>query len=106
MSNEELNKKIVKWLGWEFHSDGKHWRMKSDVLGWSVMANLLDFPNDIRACLDYIMPKLNRASIAYSLGGYQAMVQLENGGKWETAENKNHALALCRAVEKLIDATG
>ena len=96
-----LNKKIAEWLGWEFHSDGVHWRINPRILGWNILENLPDFPNDIKACLDYIMPKLNRASIAYSLGGYQAMVQLENGGKWETAENKNPALALCRAVEKL-----
>ena len=119
--HEELNKKIAEWLGWEFHPDGVHWRMSSGVLGWSILKNLPDFPTSLDACFEYIVPKLNRISIytdkrigpknpdTMTYGGYKATVEvsINNVTQWqEIGEGETPALALCLAVEKLIDATG
>ena len=106
--NEGLREKIAEWLGWEFHADGVHWRINPRILGWSVMENLPDFPNDIRACFEHIMPK----SPAYNPDirliqhidfDYGECRILDIDGKEYIGRGEEPALAFCRAVEKLID---
>ena len=99
--NEELRNKIAKWLGWEFHADGVHWRSSPDVLGCSVLENLPDFPNDLNACFEYTVPKLKYFSLYYDRGlGW--LISIDDKNRVEMASEESPALALCRAVEKLI----
>ena len=102
---KELNKKIAEWLGWEFHSDGVHWRINPRILGWSILENLPDFPNDIRACFEHIAPKLTETVLKDDRLGVEVMFSagIVYDGKDYFSFGDTISLAFCLAVEKLID---
>ena len=113
LMHEELKEKIAKWLGWEFHSDGVHWRMSSGILGWSLLENLPNFPNDISACFERIEPKIKSLDCYWQInaGGPGCIASIRKRSEWRTgrteyiSEAETAALAFCLAVEKLIDAS-
>ena len=101
---EELNKKIAKWCGWSCmvhiaHPDcNGHWHFGGDFDNIPP-----DFTTSLDACFEYIVPKLETiGSICFNRtynGGWQA----DLGHACFFANAETPAIALCRAMEKLID---
>ena len=112
---EELKKKIAEWLGFirnkqNLGRGSEHLWLRPD----SKIGTLPDFPNDLNACFEYIVPKLIRCEIWRNLtykdggivgGDWSALVSTgdhSTSHPLETGVDETPALALCRAVEKLI----
>ena len=124
---EELNKKIAEWLGWKFHphhhvfNQGDaytvldHWTPSRYSKIWVDEPN---FTTSLDACFEYIVPKLQAADISIEITCYRGGSDKSFGvitRDWSvcdivhTEPTYNYVsgdslpLALCRAVEKLID---
>ena len=71
---------------------------------WYRWETLPIFTDSLDACFKWLVPKLGM----YELNSYNqdsfhfAWVSLLEDGGWFTADSKDPALALCRAIEKLI----
>ncbi len=108
---EELNKKIAEWLGWEFNATGERFRFHSGASGWLYSRHLPKFTTSFDACFGYIVPKLDSVLIDCKKKPRPLYKKLPPChvyvGKKEvgyfSAGAETPALALCRAVEKLID---
>jgi len=90
MTEQELNKKLAEWAGFKY----------DDWLGWIYpdgenFDELPDFPNDLNACFKWLVPNIK-----------DDITRMEVLISWAyeiyTLENPP-ALALCLAIEKLID---
>jgi hypothetical protein len=104
MINEaELNNKLAKWAGWKIQGNVTHWY--EDDKGNPV--NPPDFTQNIKSCFDWLVPKLLYAELKMGKignGYYSAMVENEPVNRDWYYQAKSPALALCLAIEKLIDA--
>ncbi|GAI69687.1 unnamed protein product [marine sediment metagenome] len=100
---EELNKKIAVWLGWEFASNGKKYRLSPEASGWGRIDLLPKFTESLDACFKYIVPKLESYMIKQNIWGTEHHCWIMFGGKPATSSEETPALAFCKAVEKLID---
>jgi len=105
LNEQELNRKLAEWVG--SHSirfrDGETYGYDSqERLHW------LQFTQSIDACFEWLVPKLG---VQVRLGIYMncrmwnvSILQGYDGAKvLSFGENNNLALALCLAIEKLID---
>ena len=96
---EELNKKIAEWCGFKGKLAG--------IVGVAgekegkLVYEIPDFTTSLDACFEYIVPKLEIATLDWQGGHY--MVWVKVAGISYIASDNSPALALCRAVEKLID---
>ncbi|KKL10661.1 hypothetical protein LCGC14_2553610 [marine sediment metagenome] len=124
MENEELNLKLAKWLGWKLHyqyydedkrfpyfiPSGKPWR--THKIDGRPLPNFTESLDD---CFKWLMPKLVELGFdnvavqftwqkGYYGEGHCAHLFRNHIGK--TAYANTPALALCKAVEKLIDGKG
>jgi len=97
MDKDKLNKKLAEFAQLrvsayypnQFYY--KTWRKK-----------LPDFPNDLNSCFKWLVPKLAVVNLTtLYLSGFWACVTGEHGTFDTTADTP--ALALCLAIEKLID---
>jgi len=124
--NGELNKKIAKWLGLCYHE----WEVVNDTtafpysrcrkcmycgLEYSTDSDEYQLPKfakddpyfdeSLDACFEYIVPKLDRYRIENDWSIIERhFAYAEIGAVGEQEWNNSPALALCLAVEKLIDA--
>ena len=107
---EELNKKIAKWCGFRGRTttDPDWYRPQVIAPGGQVIA-MPDFTTSLDAYFEYIVPKLFGVEIL-KLNRYEQEFQTaykvrvrQPREKWVAAAEKSPSLALCRAVEKLID---
>lgn len=99
----ELNKKIAEWLGFKWDDDWSAKHPYKDNRG-VVLHNSIDFTTSLDACFEYIVPEVNEVldrhfCLFQSIDGWTCDIGLGD----ITVEDRNPALALCRAVEKLID---
>ena len=109
----ELNEKLAKWAGFIFvadvyvkaaYSSEGYW-IEPDNLTHTL--NLPDFPHSLDACFKWLVHKLKKDINGYAeITIYEAPlgqwgVYLSDWRYYETA--KTPALALCKAIEKLID---
>jgi len=107
MKNEELNKKLAEWAGFR----GEQIRVQGllDVLvhapeGTEYVGDLPNFTQSLDACFKWLVPKIE---------GLQQIILQPDGDVWYLGmtvddglyENIGYdaALALCLAIEKLID---
>jgi len=108
--NEELNKKLADWAGFtEVVAKGtltiKVWK---DPQGREDMCNP-NFTESLDACFKWLVLKLICTAnysiiITQNLGQCIGYVRPLQGGKqYDAVDNHNPALALCLAIEKLID---
>ena len=122
----ELNRKMLEFAGFSFPtltqtSDGRKWYYPSpddpDVPTTAIRpdgmaissGDLPNFPNDMNSCLELIVPKLQSFVIGtYHEDGYLVpqgfYAQVENGLHNGFARGETVPLALCLAVEKMIDS--
>ncbi len=117
---EELDKKIADWLGWEFDATGERFRFHSGSSGWLYSRHLPKFTKSPDVCFEYIVPKLDKLGYVFTLYRYYTIkddfktpdeygfgVKIYKYGEREQnlsgISAETSALALCRAVEKLVD---
>ena len=103
----ELNEKLAKWAGFKFRlsaSENPHyWTYYSEEVGLISMNELPGFTNSLDACFRWLVPRLAK--------DYWIIIDPPNKtviivyGFVQEAEGigETSALALCRAIEKIID---
>ena len=111
----ELNEKLAVWAGFKWVADRNHTRRSDHVDGyWLVPGteehthpvwNLPDFPNDLNACFKWLVPRFEQVYLKYYTPiGHTAVVFMENWtNRGEGTDKDSMALALCRAIEQVID---
>ena len=95
---EELNKKIAKWLGGRL---ARYYEANPNA----IEPNHAYFTHSLDACFEYIVPKL-RLMYLTIWEGFEAHLAVHTTNeryKVYVGKAETPALALCRAVEKLID---
>jgi len=123
----ELNEKLAKWAGFrkEHNFRREVWlRPDDDESEWPIVEfdgeyvtkmpfkahtrPLPDFCNDLSACFTWLVPKLVQVQITCTHGlDTQAIVYRDPSQEPSFAEVHGYlapALALCKAIEKVIDA--
>ncbi len=102
----ELNKKLLEFAGWEFIEEGQYYRVYSFTSGWSSTRHCPNFPESLDACFKYLVPELlldRRVTITTWNGNKLWYAQLSRPHKFFcVAEAKTLALAICKAIEKVI----
>ena len=109
--NEELNKKLAEWAGLivilpdEGATDG--WDMREDThlgyhsIGW------IDFTQSLDACFKWLVPKY-LAEVSQLPMGFSSIMAIHAHlfAEWLKIMNEKiePALALCLAIEKLVDS--
>lgn len=100
---DELNRKLAEWAGFKLDLwDGKaYWVTPDGFPGSSVP----DFTHSLDACFKWLVPKLK--GLCYLDFTYQQELMCEiSGDDWlYDAEGETPALALCKAIEKMIDGS-
>ena len=125
---EELNRKLAEWAGFSIRSvwdtgfqlfktpqkpspDGAHYDEEEFEENWYKAISTDYFTSSLDACFKWLVPKLFHKDIMVrtvhssgtpSFEGY--LHRIGHGDYWGVAETP--ALALCLALEKLIDAEG
>ena len=110
MSEKELNEKLAKWAGFTIRDypepkvepNEKAWY---DPLGqfYSGLNNFINFPNSLDTCFKWLVPKIldgRDIDLANTSEGY-AFCIIDDMGE-TCCGDKSPALALCRAIEKLV----
>ena len=101
---KELNKKLAKWAGFTFFFGG--WKYPDGTKGISV-----NFPESLDACFEWLVPELYKQDYYYELlqwnsGQHKAIINKKTA-EWAVTVSdaiaETPALALCLAIEKLID---
>ena len=103
---EELNKKLAEWAGFTYEetADGDwHWfDMYGDPLSPTGLSGEPLFTDSLDACFKWLVPKLVwNVWLINADNGWEFSIMMpmrQVVGKAETP-----ALALCKAIEKLID---
>jgi len=124
MTNEEkqrLNEKLARWAGLkvELASDEHyHWFDGEEICSPTVIEDgveYIPFTDSLDACIEWLVPKLHDLRIYWELHqgvGYCPMAKLFwnekafwkfTNLKWIFMSEETPALALCLAIEKLID---
>jgi len=118
--NEELNKKLAEWAGFWCDKGGNslsgiyirpRWYMSDP---YYKDLDLPDFTESLDACFKWLVPKLVRMGAWVSCGIDEneafALVDAENDDFYDLFDGKHFegeaitpALALCLAIEKLIE---
>ena len=103
----ELNEKIAKWSGfWQKHTPTSDYWHFPETLGGRVYSwNPPRFVESLDACFEYIVPKLKLMYLTI-WEGFEVHLAIRTPNdryKVYIGKSETSALALCRAVEKLID---
>jgi len=104
MMNEELNKKLAEWVGFKLWKGSLYW-YPNDT-GAKRLPNFTESPD---ACFKWLVKKIEDPSISIYksvLGGNYWVCVLGEKGCMDNvnAMGETPALALCLAIEKLIDS--
>ena len=114
---EELNKKLAEWAGFKrlpMGNKGFHFERAEKVMNWmppggdswwDSMPFLPNFADSLNACFEWLVPKAIeqiKTKSNFVLSDFSAYVLLF--GRW--LDEGFDALALCKAIEKLIDGAG
>lgn len=106
MSNQELNEKLIKFAGLQLvkihegDDEASNFFTAIDTEGCLIVSSL--FITSLDACLKWLVPKLTWVSIDGGEVDFEGQAAISGVG-WEMARAETPALALCLAIEKLID---
>ncbi len=121
VDEQELNRKIAEWCGlkwfWNHNPECKcgakddddsarSWQVKKDG-EWKLATRFwnedISFTTSLDSCFEYIVPKLHAWELHNINDTIYATVCREDQTFPDVGKAETPALALCRAVEKLID---
>jgi len=108
---DELNKKLAEWAGFKKSSLYVEQWIYPDIGESGKLDELFDdvpnFTDSLDACFKWLVPKLKRVGLWTTPKGFfrWEVISLDKDNYYNSyyAERGNPALALCRAIEKLID---
>lgn len=112
----ELNEKLLEFAGFVYHNYDIHeYEYKDTIVDdpyWEDPNGqeceiLPDFPNDLNACFEWLVPKLEKYPVITfntDKGGYTCCTLSSPPQIGVYAHGDTPAQALCKAIEKLIDA--
>lgn len=114
---KELNEKLARWAGFrpptqEEYSPGSRPQPDMEKRGWGFMYPsgeikwyLPNFASSLDACFKWLVPKLLAEGLSLhvtaSERGYLSAVY--GGSEYYSSREETPALALCKAIEQLID---
>lgn len=103
MENEELNKKLAEWAGFRIYAIGGASSWIKPTGGIEV--KLPKFTESLDACFKWLVPKLPYIFVFdYAEGGWACFARgCEGAPDKAVGEAETPALALCKAIEQLID---
>ncbi|KKM93253.1 hypothetical protein LCGC14_1210260 [marine sediment metagenome] len=109
--NKELNKKLAEWAGfrripYQDCEDGKAWGYP-DSSEWDYERDLPNFTKSLDACFKWLVPKTREKKFMLNLSSGMLVSNTTvtlHKSKEETYQgfSEDPALALCKAIEKLI----
>jgi len=124
---KELNEKLAKWAGFQprDHSENDDHRVVHEWRTWPLPSGgpipeirdyVPDFTNDLNACFKWLVPHIGMVWIETGSWGKDGEDEAGTDSTisiWSNKEDnwsyhssdENPALALCRAIEKVIDAS-
>ena len=113
MNEQELNKKLAEWAGFKIEDsviNGVHDWIAYDKNKQGYRIITANFTQSLDACFKWLVPKLYRVSIGVNNAPdgnvfWNAFVGYEEPEQLVGVTNANPALALCLAIEKLINIT-
>lgn len=102
MDEQELNKKLAEWAGFKPLAKGNHQHIRPDGTISYPFDYTPNFTQSLDACFKWLAPKLNKPLTLYKM----ATVEFWTVKIGATIQSRDDslALALCLAIEKLIDA--
>jgi len=111
MENEELNKKLLKFAGFVYETAPDYHQIYLGIIGgwYSPDARWYgieppNFPKSLDACFKWLVPKLDYyIQINTYYDEWAAFIDNQLGTLKVGSRGKTPALALCKAIEKLID---
>jgi len=115
MADQELNEKLAKWAGFTYHGEIQSLYQHSPY-GWLnpnyvyCKEGLPKFTNSLDDCFEWLVPKvkyqLELGVLLNRIHGklYACILTTYKGDiAAEPAKHKEPALALCKAIEQIID---
>ena len=104
MMHKELNEKLARWAGFKTAtptSFARGWHKCPDE---TLCQELPNFTESLDACEKWLILKLDSYQISRASGHRVHCAQVWGDMVIYTVADESPALALCKAVEKLIDA--
>ncbi len=101
----ELNKKLAEWAGFEFDDDWSDDRPYKSPDG-VILHNWKHFTESLDTCFKWLVPKVVNGDIhieTYTTDEETAVTLMRACDTVAWACDKSPALALCKAIERLID---
>ena len=112
----ELNEKLARWAGIKVLGivpdgtpEGSYWG-EMDLTGFAVYpgesdaSKLCDFTSSLDACFKWLVPKLREYGIMMAiLDDFTWLFNIYNEKSIHDGVGETPALALCKAIEQLID---
>jgi len=105
---KELNEKLAKWAGFKPphpNCGNPRHMMEPETEPYAGCVLIPNFTNSLDAIFKWLVPKTQGCSLYYykSDNKWRAGVGYNREGGGEEYYDEDPALALCRAIEKLID---
>ena len=123
-SEVELNEKLAKWAGfkqsdkagksdWHYGGGGKripNWHTPDGypTVSWVGHGSLPRFTDSLDLCFRWLVPKCGHVGLSTAGGNFDVTVWAKDAdSEYEgiMVRETTPALALCKAIEKLIDST-
>ena len=117
----ELNRKLAEWAGFTFETKGSGEKIgrlfEMDVVdgceivnypdgGWDFVGDMPNFTDSLDACFEWLVPKFKRWEMGSNQDGEIFVTVCMAGQQFpSSATDKAPSLALCLAIEKLIEKT-
>ena len=109
----ELNQKLAEWRWPDGYRQGLYPQTGQVLWGNNQESHWVDFPHSLDVCLEWLVPKLSQNGyfITSMSQDYPYWFCIIEGGNDEiyanadsgVSKDETPALALCKAIEKLID---
>jgi hypothetical protein len=104
--NEELNRKLAEWALKKVPCElcmGGDFKALDGTMFYGIY-DLPEFTESLDACFRWLVPKLS-VRIDQMFGSWVGWAKIKGTSNWQSGVNKGSpALALCLAIEKLIDS--
>ena len=99
----ELNEKLARWAGFKYQSRSQSWTSPDKLFDM----RLPDFAHSLDACFKWLVPKLGHVGLSTQGCYFDVTIWAKDTDSEYDGIMTREAtptLALCKAIEKLIDA--